>query len=127
MFSEPVVITHPPLENSHLVNWGYSVFYCGASWDPRLDLRIEWYKGGVRMAKFSDKVYLENRAKGPPRLLYIKNLTIYDAGNYSCHAYAKVGNIVSEQWAHALMRVKGEHSKFPQVFFDVFRQICKKH
>ena len=59
------------------------------------------------MAKFSDKVFLESRAKGPPRLLYIKNLTIYDAGNYSCHAYAKVGNVISEQWAHALMRVKG--------------------
>ena len=104
---EPTVINNPPESLSHAVNWGYSVLYCGATWDPKLDLRIEWYKGGVRMAKFSEKVFLEQRAKGPPRLLYIKDLTIYDAGNYSCHAYTKVGNIISEQWREARLRIKG--------------------
>lgn len=59
------------------------------------------------MAKFSDKVFLETRAKGPPRLLYIKNLTIYDAGNYSCHAYTKVGNVISQEWREANLRIKG--------------------
>lgn len=83
------------------------VLFCGVEWDQRLDLRVEWYKEGVKMAKFDNRVFLEDRAIGPPRLLYIKNVTIEDAGNYSCHAYTKVGDVVSEDWAHAFLTVKG--------------------
>jgi len=85
--------------HEHKIGWDQTIFYCGCEWDPRLDLRVDWYKEGIRMAKFNDRIFLEDRAMGPPRLLYIKDLTIQDAGNYSCHAYTKVGNVVSEAWS----------------------------
>ena len=62
------------------------------------------------MAKFDSRIYLEDRATGPPRLLYIRNLTIQDAGNYSCHAYTKVGDYISQAWAHAELRINRSSS-----------------
>lgn len=82
--------------------------FCGADYDEQLDLRIEWYKAGVKMAKFDSRIYLENRASGPPRLLYINDFKITDAGVYSCHAYTKYGDVISEQWAHGSIRIKGK-------------------
>ncbi|XP_047146188.2 fibronectin type III domain-containing protein isoform X1 [Hydra vulgaris] len=104
---EPTVITHPPISQGHQIGFYGIQLFCGASWDTRLELRIEWYKGGVRMAKFDDRIYIEKRSAGPPRILYINNLTIDDAGNYSCHAFTKVGNVVSEQTAFAILTVRG--------------------
>ena len=59
------------------------------------------------MTKFDDRVYLEQRARGPPRILFINDLTIYDAGNYSCHAFTEVGPRISEQKHTAELIVKG--------------------
>lgn len=82
--------------------------FCGASYDARLDLRIEWYKGGVRLMKFLGHIALEGRSSGPPRLLFIDDVTVDDRGNYSCHAYTKIGEVISEQWAHGRLRIKGK-------------------
>ena len=107
-YLEPTIITNPPENQTHEVGWPFVEIFCGASWDPRLDLRIEWFKGDVRMTKFTPgKIYMEDRAMGPPRILYINNLTIDDTGKYTCHAYTKVGNIISEQVADAWLNIKG--------------------
>ena len=74
----------------------------------RLDLRIEWYKGGVRLQKTDAHVYTEGRASGPPRLLYIDDVGVLDRGNYSCHAYTKIGDVISEDWGHGYLRIKGQ-------------------
>ena len=107
IFSEPTVITHPPANLTYQVGWPYLNIFCGASYDKRLDLRIEWYKGGVQLMKFTDQIYLEGRASGPPRILFINDVTVADRGNYSCHAYTKIGDVISEDWAHGWLRIKG--------------------
>lgn len=103
---EPTVITNHIESRREDIGWDYTELFCGASWDKKLDLRIEWYKGGVRMTKFTNRVYLEERATGPPRLLFIRKLTVDDAGMYSCRAYTTVGNVISEKWSHANLTVK---------------------
>lgn len=105
--TEKTIIDKPIERQSHSAGWKYAVFYCGCKWDQRLDLRVEWYKEGIKMAKFDNRVYLEDRASGPPRLLYITDLTIQDSGNYSCRAYTKVGNVESEAWAWNFLKIKG--------------------
>ena len=105
---EPTIINRPPQNLTYQVGWPYASIFCGATWDKKLDLRIEWYKGGVKMAKFDDRIYLETRATGPPRILYINNIRITDGGIYTCHAYTKVGDVISESKASARLTVKGK-------------------
>jgi len=104
---EPTIITNPPENLTYQIGWDYGMMYCGASYDERLDLRIEWYKAGVLMNKFDNRVYLESRASGPPRILHFHDFRITDAGRYSCHAYTEYGDMISEQWAHGSIRIKG--------------------
>ena len=83
------------------------MLYCGATYDSRLELWIDWYKGGVKMAKFDDRVYLESRVMGPPRVLYIHDFRITDRNIYSCHAFTEIDDVVSEDWAYANLNIKG--------------------
>lgn len=104
---EPTMITHPPANLTFRVGFPYGMLYCGASYDLRLDLRIDWYKSGVLMNKLGSRIFLESRASGPSRILYFHDFVVTDAAVYSCHVYTKYGDIVSEQWAHGSIKIKG--------------------
>ena len=79
------------------------------------------------MAKFNNRVYLEDRVLGPPRLLYITDLLIQDAGNYSCRASTKVPLFL--QSAIYLTIAPGVSCYVPTMFpyLNLLVFFCKEH